>query len=346
MKKILKKHWKHLWTGCILFVLLAVRCTFAGAETVSANATVSLADPETETAMAEYRKQLARQAAEIEKLRTENIQKQTENAQRTADLSRLASERSKQDAELKKRQAEIARLNAEIGKLQRSLADEKARNSAGMAKIRTENSDLELEKSMLEESNQKLRGELLDTLERCASLSDRVKRMEQSAAGVLETLNPVYAGQRETELADALDLAMQCGMKLVSRSTNVCEYLYPRLGKLGLGAVEEARFRVALDELAAMNRNFARLSVPAENPESLQNCRILEVSNDPEMVVINAGYRNGVRMNMTIRGGDGTKACVLRVIAVRPFVAAAVVTQGKLKDLSAGMELQMSEKKK
>lgn len=82
-------------------------------------------------------------------------------------------------------------------------------------------------------------------MERCGKLTDRLKRLEQSAAGVLETLNPVYAGHRETELADALDLVTQCGMKLAGKSTNVCELVLPKIGKLGLNTVEEARLKVA-----------------------------------------------------------------------------------------------------
>ncbi len=315
MKKnrfFLEKYWKKLLSGCILYILFAVFCAVAAAETTSVNATVRLADPETENALAQYRKQLAGQAAEIEKLKTENIQKQTENAQRTAEISTLATEN--------------AMLAAEIERLKNEFAKQK--------------SDLETAKVLLEESNQNLRGELLDTLERCAKLSERLKRMEQSAAGVLETLNPVYAGQREVELADALDLAIRCGMNLVSRSTNVCEFLYPKMGKLGLTPVEEARLRVAVDELAAMNRNFARLSVPAAEPEGVQKCRILEVRDRPEMIVVNAGYRNGVRVNMMLRTADGKNR--VRVIAVRPFVAAAVLEQGSLKDLGQGMELLVS----
>ncbi len=312
-EKKLKKYWKKTLSGCILYFLFGVFCAVAAAETASANATVRLADPETETALAQYRKQLAGQAAEIEKLRTENIQKQTENAQKTEEISTLATEKTM--------------LEAEIERLKKQLAEQKR--------------GLETERKLLEERNQNLSGELLDTLERCAKLQERLKRIEQSAAGVLETLNPVYAGQREVELADALDLAMQCGMDLVSRSTNVCDFLYAKLDKLGLAPVEEARLRVAVDELAAMNRSFARLSVPAADSENMQKCRVLEVRNEPEMIVVNAGYRNGIRMNRILRTADGK--CGVRVIAVRPFAAAAVVEQGSLKDLTQGMELLMSD---
>jgi len=169
-------------------------------------------------------------------------------------------------------------------------------------------------------------------------LSERLKRTEQSAAGVLETLNPVYAGQRESELTDALDLVMQCGMRLAGTGTTVCDLILPRLEKLGLSTVEKARIKVALDELAAQNRAFARLSVPPVHPDGFRKCRVLEVKDNEEVIVLNAGFRDGIRVNMTLNT-PGEAKCRVRVIAVRPFVSAAVIEQGRLRDVSPGMEV-------
>jgi len=59
---------------------------------------------------------------------------------------------------------------------------------------------------------------------------------------------------------------------------------------------------------------------------------------------LSAGYRNGVRVNMSLHGGedDGT---VLRVISVRPFVSGAVVEQGAIRGLVAGMQVSVTGKK-
>lgn len=327
--------------------------------------------------VAETRKQeVEKQKAAVEKLRTENIQKQTENAQKTAELQRLAKEkanleaqlaaekqkaqRSKDDleAQLSASKQEIQRrkdefsgmkvdLEAELTVLKRETKrrqDEINGLKAEIAKLKNDASksttELQAENSLLAETNQNLRNELLDTLERCARLSDRVKRMEQSAAGVLETLAPVYAGVRETELAEALDLTTKSGMKLVAKSTNVCEMLYPKIEKLGLADVDKARLRVALDALSAENQRFARLSVPSVLPEQFKKCRVLEVCEKPEVIILNAGYRDGVRVNMSLQAGTDASPCVLRVVAVRSFVAAAVVVKGNGGELGVGQEVR------
>lgn len=150
---------------------------------------------------------------------------------KTAENSELTTLVRAKDAEGKRLETEKTSLKAEIAKLRTDVSKEK--------------SELEAEKSLLEEKNQSLRRELLDTLERCAKLADRLKRLELSVAGVLDTLNPVYVGQRESELTDALDLVMQCGMRLAGTGTNVCDLLLPRLDKLGLSTVEKARIKVA-----------------------------------------------------------------------------------------------------
>ena len=379
MQKKFKKYWKFLETGCILSVLFTALCVCAAEKTKPASVTVQLADPETESELAANKKELARlkteverlkavaetrkqevekQKAAVEKLRTENIQKRTENAQKIAELQRFAKEKAGLEAQLSASKQEIQRrkdefsgmkvdLEAELTVLKRETKrrqDEINGLKAEIAKLKNDASksttELQAENSLLAESNQNLRNELLDTLERCARLSDRVKRMEQSAAGVLETLTPVYTGVREAELAEALDLTTKSGMKLVAKSTNVCEMLYPKIEKLGLADVEKARLRVAIDALSAENQRFARLSVPSVLPEQFKKCRVLEICEKPEVIILNAGYRDGVRVNMSLQAGTDQKICVLRVVAVRPFVSAAVVVKGNGGELGVGQEVR------
>ena len=379
MQKKFKKYWKFLETGCILSVLFTALCVCAAEKTKPASVTVQLADPETESELAANKKELARlkteverlkavaetrkqevekQKAAVEKLRTENIQKRTENAQKTAELQRFAKEKASLEAQLTASKQEIQRrkdefsgmkvdLEAELTVLKRETKrrqDEINGLKAEIAKLKNDASksttELQAENSLLAETNQNLRNELLDTLERCARLSDRVKRMEQSAAGVLETLAPVYTGVREAELAEALDLTTKSGMKLVAKSTNVCEMLYPKIEKLGLADVEKARLRVAIDALSAENQRFARLSVPSVLPEQFKKCRVLEICEKPEVIILNAGYRDGVRVNMSLQARTDAKPCVLRVVAVRSFVSAAVVVKGNGGELGVGQEVR------
>lgn len=306
MKKNGKKSgsgWKKIALCSIVCTLFAVLCVSIPAKEGGVDASVQLADPETEARLAADREELARRKAEIEKLRTENIQKTAENAQKTAEISSLRSALSRNTAEKE-------RLQSEAG--------------------------------LLKKQNRDLRKELLDTLERSNRTSERLKRLEQSAAGVLERLGPVYTGRRESELAGDLDTVLKSGLRLVNSCSAVCELLLPEISRLGLNTVKEARLRVALEELVARNRAFARLSLPPADPGKFEKCRILEVLDHPGAVILNAGYRDGVRANLQMRTGSGTEMRVLHVIAVRPFISAAMPEDGSLQGLSAGMEVRAS----
>lgn len=336
MKKNRKKlfsGWKNVQWGIILFVLFAAFAVFGAGEIKAPGATVRLADPENEEKLAADRERLAKQEAELAKLKTENIQKQTENARKTAELNRLNAENTALKNEKKRLEQQKAVLEDEVSV--RKAEAERLRTDGTKAK-----SDLQTDMAMLEEQNQNLRRELLDTLERCTRLSSRLKQLEMSAAGLIETLNPVYSGQREIELAESLELTMRCGLKLADRSSEVADLLLPKLERLKLEAVEEARLRVALDELTSQARLFARLSVPPGKPEDFRKCRILELDDTLEVAVLSAGHRNGVRVNMNLKVSKTDQT--LRVIAVRPFVSAAVLEKGDFRKLSPGMELQAS----
>ena len=315
----------------------------------------------------------AQRTAEISKLRSELQAKNVDFGKLNAEKNKLQKEKDSLKSELQTKNVEFGKLNAEKNKLQkkndalngeiraknvdlnkkdaeiRALQKEIAGLKAEKSKLSSQASkkadNLNLEKTLLEEENKNLRVELLDTLKRCARLSDQLKRLEMSAAGVLETLNPVYAGTRETELTDAHNLVMNSGMKLVAKSNAVCELILPKLAKSGVNAVDQARWRVALEDLMAQNRIFARLSVAQGRSSGERSCRILEVCLKPELVILNVGYNDGIRVNMTykVKGPAGT---VLRIVSVRPFVSAAVSEAGAIRELSAGMEVVLPDEKK
>ena len=283
-------------------------------------------------------KEIAALKGEIRSKDADLSKKNTQIRELEKGIATLKSETRSKDADLNKK-------DAEIRSLQKGIADLKTEKSKLASRVSRETDSLNLEKTLLEEENRNLRVELLDTLKRCARLSDQLKRLEMSAAGVLETLNPVYAGTRETELTDAYNLAMKSGMELVAKGNAVCELILPKLAKSGVNAVDQARWRVALEDLMAQNRNFARLSVAQGKSSGERSCRILEVCLKPELVILNVGYNDGIRVNMTykVKGSAGT---VLRIVSVRPFVSAAVSEAGAIRELSAGMEVVLPDEKK
>ena len=104
--------------------------------------------------------------------------------------------------------------------------------------------------------------------------------------------------------------------------------------------IEAARMRLKLESLKELAMKSALLAAPAKAPGKLGSCRIYELNEKPELVILSAGYRNGVRMGLILR----TDKVAMKVVALRNFTSAAIVTEGSFRDLAPGMEVRASNK--
>ena len=69
------------------------------------------------------------------------------------------------------------------------------------------------------------------------------------------------------------------------------------------------------------------------------------MSEKPGVAILSAGYRNGVRVNLKLTAENGRET-PLRVIAVRPYVSAAIPEKGGIGDLLPGMILKANRQSK
>ena len=229
-------------------------------------------------------------------------------------LPALNAEDNTQNRKIAKLQAEIRRLNAENAGLKQSIERLKEASTEGSV----------------------LRKELIETLDKYSTQAGRLKRMEMSAAGTIETLEPVYMGAREMELeADLKQCAESIG-RLSVEVLRYCEETNAVLSRNVSNPLEAARMRLKLDALKEQAMKSALLAKPAVVPEKLESCRIYELNEKPELVILSAGYRNGVRMGLILR----TDKVAMKVIAMRNFTSAAVVIEGSFRDLAPGMEVR------
>lgn len=183
-----------------------------------------------------------------------------------------------------------------------------------------------------------LRRELIETLEKSSENLDRLKILELSAASVLDTLEPVYMSSREVELMETLELVFRFGADLAGKSASASEKVLGILPETGLDEVERAKLRVALEEVRKSAGLFARLVQSPESPAGFESCRILAVDEALGVVVLSAGYRSGVRVNLRLWAENDSKT-VLKVVALRSFVCAAIPEEGTLRDLVPGMKV-------
>lgn len=242
-------------------------------------------------------------ARSVESLRAENVRLRELLRQAAAD-----------------RKSETDRLKAEI--LHLKAGQEKTRRSEPYSALESE----------------VLRKELIETLEKSSETLDRLKILELSAASILDTLEPVYMSSREVELMETLELVLRFGADLAGKSASASEKLLGVLPETKLDEVEQAKLRVTLEDVRRSAGLFARLVQPPGDPAGFDSCRVLAVDEALGVVVLSAGYRNGVRVNLRLwaENGPGT---ALKVVALRSFVCAAIPEEGSVRELVPGMKV-------
>jgi hypothetical protein len=207
-------------------------------------------------------------------------------------------------------------------------------------RLKAENRRLTAELAFRENENNALRKELIETLDIYSTQAGRMRRMEASSAGTIETLEPVYTGAREMELAADLQTCISSMKKISAAVLLFTDDLIRRLPELSLDQVETAKLRIQINELRSAAEHLARLAAPPQPPGRPGVHRILELDPRSKLVVLNGGFRDGLREGVTLRYGE----VVLKVVAVRNFVSAAAVISGTFEKLAVGCEVKTSQK--
>lgn len=299
--------------------------------------------------------ELVKNKSEVDRLNKEIVRQKDESAKLSAqheavkvDLAKEKAARLKTDEELAVEKASHGKNRAELAKERvekERVSGEKKLLEQETLRLKTEMTGLESgherEIISLGEENAVLRKELISALDELSATAEKLKKYERSAASIIETLSPVYVSVRESELAESLELVMSSGNRLAAKSADVCSVLLPKLKDFGMGDVAEAKLRLMLEELVALNGAFAKLTLENVPSGSFEKCRILEVNEPLGVVILSAGYRDGVRANMTLTL-ERNPAIQLKVVSVRPFVSAAVVVEGTLKGLVPGSTVSTS----
>lgn len=205
-------------------------------------------------------------------------------------------------------------------------------------RLKAENRRLAAELAFRVNENEALRKELIETLDKYSTQAGRMRRMEANFAGTIETLEPVYTGTREMELAADLLTCTSLMNKVSALILTFAENLSKRLPELTHDQVETAKLRIQIDNLRAAAFDLARLASPPQGSGKPGVCRVLELDPRSKIVILNGGYRDGIREGMTLNH----EKVVLKIIAVRNFVSAAAVISGSFDKLAVGIEVKAS----
>ena len=221
--------------------------------------------------------------------------------------------------------------------LEKELRLLKAETEKKLADLTNERDRLKSEVKHLQYENSLVRKELIETLEKYSMLADKLKRVEMSAAAVVETLKPEYSDVRADESAESLRTVMQSSVALASAAASLCDAVLELLKQSEVDAVYAARLRVSVNNVKSEIRNIIRYNAVPSVPHGLVSCRILNTDEKLKAVVLSAGYRNGLRAGMVPRTADGKTS--FQVVMLKDFTAAGLLLSGNLNTVGIGTEL-------
>ncbi len=206
---------------------------------------------------------------------------------------------------------------------------------------------LELEVQSLKDERARLRQELFETNEKFQKENDKFRELQLWLAKVPAGGMVRYQGQREEELYKRLGDLSKAGNQLALGSVAFSEVVDELLRELPVGKTRQAEIRLKLDALVRDSRRFIAMSElkreTNEGSDMLRTCRVLSVNRELNIAILSVGADQGAFAGMMYRVKD--KDEWLKVISVRPTIAAALLISGNIENLAPGMELAINETK-
>lgn len=197
--------------------------------------------------------------------------------------------------------------------------------------------ELELRLKMTQKELDVLRKELAEVLKQSDKRDQEYVRLQMSlAASISEGSRKEYDKQNR-DVLKALYGVTKSGQELVNMSTECCDFVEQILDQKTITDIDKARAKLRLSKLKSSAEKFHMRIQPRSEDFLFKSCRVLAVNDKLQVVVLNVGATSGVKNGIFLRSEKGDVKLV--VVAVRPFISAAVVTEGDMVKLAKGMVL-------
>jgi len=205
------------------------------------------------------------------------------------------------------------------------------------AKAVTSDAEFQVQLAATKKELQLLRQELVQVLKQAEKQNAEFRRLQLSIAATVTSAEKKNFGRHEQELLEALESVSQSGRKLVSRIMVFSHHMGKILAKDEISDVDRARLKYRLEELKSAAEQLSVRVRPGPEKPRLESCRILTVSDQLQVAVLAAGMVDGANSGLVLRVTADGKKVMLKVVAVRTYICAAMVMEGDLKDLAPGM---------
>ena len=207
---------------------------------------------------------------------------------------------------------------------------------------------LELELEASRKAVAELEAELIELRSKLQAENERGRQLQLWLAGVRAEGTVRKAGEREEQQLQAIGKLSEDGVGLALEAVDFCDQVQTLLQELPIGKVRQAEYRLKLDSLARRARRFIAMAdgpaEPGTGMDALRTCRILAVDRELRIVVLSVGSIKGAFAGMIYQVGKDRKE-QLKVVSVRPSVAAAVLIRGSIENVSPGMEAAAGEER-
>ena len=230
-------------------------------------------------------------------------------------------------------QFSLLSANDDLNKVVISKKTKLSEDEIAAAKV----ADLKLELSMTQEELKFLRKELADVLEQSDKRDQDYLRLQMSVAASIAKGDKRLYDKQSAVVIKSLNSVTNAGEDLIICASEVCDYMKNILDHETITDIEKARAKLRLSRLKEKSEKF-HMRIKNRPKESLfQSCRILNVNDKMQIVVLNVGTTSGMNNGIFLKTKDGQFK--FTVVLVRQFISAAVVTKGNIKSLSKGMSL-------
>ena len=207
---------------------------------------------------------------------------------------------------------------------------------------------LELELETSKRTAGRLEAELIEQKTKFQTESERFRQQQLWLAGVRAEGTERKDGEREEQMLQAIGKLSENGVGLALDTVAFCNQVQLLLRELPIGKVRQAEVQLQLDDLVRKSRRLiamAEISAdPAKGVEALRTCRILAVDRELRVAILSVGSIKGAFAGMIYHVGKDRQE-QLKLVSVRPSVAAAVLVRGSIENLSPGMEAAAGEER-
>ena len=208
--------------------------------------------------------------------------------------------------------------------------------AGGSVEERAEALRLRRENAAMRQRLQENEVEIKRLREETLAIHRRYRNLDLWMASVADTGKFVASGEREELLLEHLSELSRRGTALALQGSGFCDEMRRIIKTLPIGAAQQARLSLKLDEIDTASRDFIAVAEPpaADAIAVLQQSRVLAVNRELKVVVLSVGAVDGVAMGVIFKNRDASTE--LKIIAARAKVSAAIVSKGDISAVRVG----------